>query len=269
MTATLFSGFTEHPPPDSVSIPSATLEENMFQETLLESSSVPKSRRGWSLITAFALESVVAAVLVLVPLLTTGMLPAPVSAPPTVLSFPLPTVEASARQSGGGPSGGLRTAAQHEVVNMFQGTSRLSAGPRVDPDDAKDPNVPPCPGCFGNKSLGSGPNLFGPGNGPGPVHEEKKDKRIVRSHMEDGELIDKVVPVYPSIARITGAQGEVKLHAIISREGRIESLTVVSGSPLLAPAAIDAVRQWRYRPYVLNGQPVEVDTWITVNFRRN
>jgi protein TonB len=87
--------------------------------------------------------------------------------------------------------------------------------------------------------------------------------------MEDGELIDKVVPVYPSIARITGAQGEVKLHAIISREGRIESLTVVSGSPLLAPAAIDAVRQWRYRPYVLNGQPVEVDTWITVNFRRN
>src|SRR6266481_5531560 len=98
----------------------------MFQETLLESASVPKSRRGWSLITAFAMESVVAAVLVLVPLFTTGILPAPVSVPPTVLSFPLPTVEAAAKPSGGGSSGGLRTALQHEVVNVSTGDSQIS-----------------------------------------------------------------------------------------------------------------------------------------------
>ena len=243
----------------------------MFQETLLESSSVPKSRRGWSLITAFAMESVLAAVLVLVPLLTTGMLPATGSAPPTVLSFPLPTVEAAAKPSGGGALGGQRTAVQHEVVNMSTGESLISVGHRGTYDDAKDPHQP----CLNSECIdnisnsGSGPNLFGHGNGAGPVQGGKKEKRIVVSHMEDGELINRVVPVYPSLAKITGAQGEVKLHAFISPEGRIESLTVVSGSPLLAPAAIEAVRQWRYRPYILNGQPVEVETWILVNFHRN
>ena len=56
------------------------------------------------------------------------------------------------------------------------------------------------------------------------------------------------------------------MHALISREGNIEALQLVSGHPLLAPAALDAVRQWRYRPYILNGQTVAVDTQITVNF---
>lgn len=237
----------------------------MFQETLLESASVPKSRRGWSLITAFALESVVAAVLVLVPLLTTGMLPATVSAPPTVLSFPLPTVEASAKPSGGGSFGG-HTAERPEVVNVSSGHSQIWPGSQTNRNGVDDPS--PCPGCVGNKGSDLG-SLLRAGNGTGSVQVEKKDKRIVVSHMEDGELINRVVPVYPSMAKITGAQGEVKLHAFISPEGRIESLTVVSGNPLLAPAAIDAVSQWRYRPYILNGQPVEVETWIFVNFHRN
>jgi len=74
--------------------------------------------------------------------------------------------------------------------------------------------------------------------------------------------------VYPRIAVISGVQGEVKLHAIIARNGTIQSLNAVSGHPLLIRAAIDAVGQWRYRPYVLNGEAVEVETIITVNFRR-
>ena len=56
------------------------------------------------------------------------------------------------------------------------------------------------------------------------------------------------------------------LRAIISRDGAIENLQVLSGHPMLVPAAVDAVRQWRYRPYVLNGEPVEVETEVTVNF---
>ena len=64
----------------------------------------------------------------------------------------------------------------------------------------------------------------------------------------------------------THTQGEVVMHAIIGRDGTIASLQVVSGHALLAPAAIDAVRQWRYRPYTLNGEPVEVETLITVRF---
>ena len=91
-------------------------------------------------------------------------------------------------------------------------------------------------------------------------------KTVRLSHMEPGSLIHNVLPVYPPIARQSGTEGMVVLHAFISREGSIESLQVVSGHPFLARAALDAVRQWRYRPYVLNGQPVEVETQITVNF---
>ncbi|HLZ00144.1 MAG TPA: energy transducer TonB [Candidatus Angelobacter sp.] len=217
------------------------------------------------MVTAFAVELVIIAILVLVPLIATGMLPASFSAPPVIVSFPLPTVEASVKSSSGGSSGGSHSAAKQEmVVSLDPGTTRIP-GPQTPGETATEPG-PTCPGCNG-KDLDSR-KLFPTGSGPGG-QGERKDKPVVVSHMEDGELINRVVPVYPSMAKITGAQGEVKLHAIISRDGRIESLTVVNGSPLLAEAAIDAVRQWRYRPYVLNGQPVEVETWITVNFRRN
>jgi protein TonB len=84
--------------------------------------------------------------------------------------------------------------------------------------------------------------------------------------MMEGNLIHRVQPEYPLLARQARIQGTVVLRAIISREGRIEKLQVVSGHPLLAPAAIEAVRQWRYRPYLLNDQPVEVETQVTVNF---
>jgi len=68
------------------------------------------------------------------------------------------------------------------------------------------------------------------------------------------------------MALLTGVRGEVRLHAIISKDGVIESLTLISGHPLLAKAAMDAVQQWRYRPFLLNHEPVEVETLITVNF---
>jgi periplasmic protein TonB len=84
--------------------------------------------------------------------------------------------------------------------------------------------------------------------------------------MMEGNLIHRVQPDYPPLARQARIQGTVVLRAIINRGGRIENLQVLSGHPMLVPAAIDAVRQWRYRPYVLNDQPVEVETQITVNF---
>jgi protein TonB len=75
-----------------------------------------------------------------------------------------------------------------------------------------------------------------------------------------------VQPLYPPIARQARVQGAVELRAIISKNGTIENLLVVSGHPMLSAAAIEAVRQWRYRPYLLNGEPIEVETEITVNF---
>ncbi len=88
----------------------------------------------------------------------------------------------------------------------------------------------------------------------------------VSSGIEEGLLIRDVKPLYPRLAQAAGVQGEVVLQAVIGKDGRIENLHALSGNPLLVKAALDAVQQWRYRPYLLNGQPVEVETQITVRF---
>jgi len=80
------------------------------------------------------------------------------------------------------------------------------------------------------------------------------------------KLIKEVNPVYPEAARANGVQGTVKLHVILAKDGSVRQVELVSGDPLLVPAAIDAVKQWRYQPSLLNGQPVEVDNEVSVVF---
>jgi protein TonB len=84
--------------------------------------------------------------------------------------------------------------------------------------------------------------------------------------MLQGSLIRRVEPPYPPLARTARIQGPVVLEAVISKEGTMQNLRLVSGHPMLVPAAINAVSQWRYRPYILNGETIEVETQITVNF---
>jgi protein TonB len=81
-----------------------------------------------------------------------------------------------------------------------------------------------------------------------------------------GLLIHRVEPAYPTLAKSARVQGDVVLSAVIDSNGQIQNLQLVSGHPMLVPAAIAAVKQWRYKPYLLNGQPVEVETTITVIF---
>ncbi|MFI5071088.1 MAG: energy transducer TonB, partial [Terriglobales bacterium] len=88
----------------------------------------------------------------------------------------------------------------------------------------------------------------------------------VSQGVTQGLKIRDVKPNYPPLARQARIQGSVLLQAVISKDGSIEDLKVISGHPMLVPAAIDAVKQWKYKPYVLNGEPVVVDTQITVNF---
>lgn len=85
--------------------------------------------------------------------------------------------------------------------------------------------------------------------------------------MEQARLIEHIKPIYPLLAIQTRTQGVVVLHAIIGKDGEVAELQLISGHPLLVRAAMEAVRQWRYRPTLLNGEPVEVDTTITVTFR--
>ena len=77
-------------------------------------------------------------------------------------------------------------------------------------------------------------------------------------------LMRRIEPLYPKLAIQIHREGRVELHAIIATDGTIQSLQVVSGDPLFLQSALDAVRQWRYHPTILNGQPVEIDTHITV-----
>jgi protein TonB len=88
----------------------------------------------------------------------------------------------------------------------------------------------------------------------------------VSSGVQSGLLIRKVQPNYPPLARQARIQGVVVLQAQISKDGNIENLQLISGHPMLAPAAIEAVKQWKYKPYLLNGEPVEVETQVQVNF---
>ena len=92
-------------------------------------------------------------------------------------------------------------------------------------------------------------------------------KRVrISQGVTEGRILQRVEPQYPQIAKAARIQGQVVLTAIISKGGEIENLVLVSGHPMLVPAAIKAVQQWRYRPYLLDGEPVEVETTITVVF---
>lgn len=89
--------------------------------------------------------------------------------------------------------------------------------------------------------------------------------RVSQAVMQ-GMAETRVAPIYPPDAKAARIQGSVVLKAIIGKDGTIENLSVISGHPLLTPSALDAVRQWKYRPYLLNGSPVEVETQVTINF---
>jgi periplasmic protein TonB len=102
---------------------------------------------------------------------------------------------------------------------------------------------------------------------PEKPHEapSAKPKRL-STQLDPAMLIRKVEPAYPILPKQMGRSGHVELRAIIATDGTIQSLQVVRGDPLFYQSALDAVGQWRYRPTILNGQPVEIDTFITVEY---
>jgi protein TonB len=128
-------------------------------------------------------------------------------------------------------------------------------------------------GVAGMSGMGSGSGvpggvMGGIGNAPTPVvrPEAPKGPARVSGGVVAGLKISGANPVYPPIARAAHVSGSVVLHAIISKEGTIKNLSVISGPEMLRTAATEAVQNWRYKPYLLNGDPTEVDTQITVNF---
>jgi len=236
----------------------------MFAESLLETSWAERGRRSWTTATSFGLQAVIVGLLLLIPLLTTVGLPSPRSVS-TPVSFghldsgPTPAVHSD------GPQRGIQIIPYHGRILL---PSRYSHPTSGDPTSFEGPVGPP--GVPIGNYVGAGPSFPIPESGTHPVMAATPPPTIGHefrtSKMLEGSLIRKVEPKYPPLAIAARIQGSVVLAAVISKSGTIENLKLVSGHPMLVPAAIDAVRQWQYRPYVLNGDIIEVETQITVNF---
>jgi periplasmic protein TonB len=241
----------------------------MFADSMEETSWAQRSRRRWITFTSLALQAVATAILLTLPLIRN-------TRPPSahVLSAPVTW----------GPPPAVRPITQRRhFITIVQSnlSNNVLVAPRQTPRAVamiKDVAAPPQVnfadfGVPGGTGVGS-PNgvwkslvesLNRPAIPPSPAPATITNPPRI-SHMNEGNLIRRVQSEYPALARSARIQGAVVMSAIISKEGRIENLRVVSGHPMLVRAAIDAVSQWRYRPYVLNSEPVEVETEITVNF---
>jgi len=175
-----------------------------------------------------------------------------------------------------------RAAVPHQAVRAQAKTAsrvfvapQLFAPARVPTGIHPVQDVPSAPeiGPVSSTGVSAGPSMLGVigsvGEAPPPpaaTKTEQKGPVRVGGNVAAANLIRRIQPVYPPLARTVGVQGSVEFTAKISKEGNIENLTLVRGHPLLVKAAQDAVLQWKYRPTLLNGQPVEVVTEITVNF---
>ena len=158
---------------------------------------------------------------------------------------------------------------QSEMMN-----NQLTAPTRI-PHDIKmvaEKEAPPSNnfGVAGMEGLGGSNSgvlgsVFGSGNGP-KVKAEAPKKVNISAGVAVGMLLQKTQPVYPPIAKAARVSGTVVLQATISKTGTIENLRVISGPAMLQQAAMDAVKSWRYKPYLLNNEPVEVETTVNVIF---
>jgi len=125
-------------------------------------------------------------------------------------------------------------------------------------------------GVAGMEGLGGGsgvPGAFAGMSTAAPKVKAEAPKKVnISGGVATGLLLSKTVPVYPAIAKAARVSGTVVLQATISKTGTIENLRVVSGPAMLQQSALEAVKSWRYRPYLLNGDPVEVETTVNVVF---
>ena len=231
----------------------------------LETTWDQSARRRWTTLASFTMQALGLSLLLLIPTVSVQKPPelwtrfaeGPFLAPP----------EASPQPS---PPGAGHASRASELNGIH-----VVAPPSIPPEIARvnDIGVPAAPdvsrigvrNSTGERRTG----FFGPSEEsvaivPLPPPVSAHPLRI--SHWAEGNIIHRVQPVYPILAHQARIQGSVRLRAIISRAGTIENLTVLSGHAMLIKAALEAVEQWRYRPYLLNGEPIEVETDITVNF---
>jgi periplasmic protein TonB len=241
----------------------------MFEDSLIESGGRLKTKRGRTSLVAFIIEFMILGVMILIPLIFTEALPrtqlmtflvAPPPPPP-----PPPPPAAAVK---------IVKVIQTDIVNgELRTPTKIPKKIEMIKEDEAPPPVMASTGVVGGVPGGVPGGSMGGVIGsvlsstPVAVPKIATPQRVrVSSGVFAGLLIRKVQPNYPPLARQARIQGVVILQAQISKDGSIENLQLISGHPMLAPAAIEAVKQWKYKPYLLNGEPVAVETQVQVNF---
>ncbi len=241
----------------------------MFEDSLMESGGRLKSKQGATTAVSFVLQIILIGVLVLLPLVFTEALPKqqlmtflvapppPPPPPPPPAAAPIKIIK---KMQSDLDNGQLRT-----PTKIPKKVAMIKEDEAPPPSTGVAGVVGGVPGGVPGGALGG--VLSSIANTPTAVPKVATPQRVrVSQGVSQGLLIHQVKPTYPPLARQARIQGTVILQALISKDGTIQNLHLVSGHPMLAPAAIDAVKQWRYKPYFLNGEPVEVETTINVNF---
>ncbi len=236
----------------------------MFADCLSGSELSSHSRRRWTTLISFAVQASVIGLLFMLPLLYTEGLPRLAMLAPLVAPAPPPAVPR--QQTRSAPSS---VAQRNLVEDRLVSPPRIPSAIQVLTEAASAPAMSDLlagvsRGTDASGGRGTVPDSVGVGLALPPPPPSIHHPPV--SRMMEGNLVHRVQPAYPLPAKQFRVQGQVELRAVISREGAIENLQVLSGPAMLVQAAVDAVRQWRYRPYELNGEPVEVETQVTVNF---
>ena len=242
----------------------------MFEDSLIESGGRLRTRRGATTTISFVLQALLVGVLVLLPLIFTEALPKqqlmtflvapppPPPPPPPPAAAPVKVVKQIQSDL---VNGQLRT-----PTKIPQKVQMIKEEEQPPPEMASGGVVGGVPGGVPGGQMGG---VIGGiiSSTPMSVPKVATPQRVrVSGGVTAGNAVYSPKPQYPQIARTARIQGAVVLHAVISKSGAIEQLQVVSGHPMLTQSALETVRQWKYKPYYLNGEPVEVDTTITVNF---
>jgi protein TonB len=232
----------------------------MFDQLVVSSAHASKTNKPWTVAMSAMVQAVIVGILILIPLIYTEALPKGMLN--TFLVAPAPPPPPPP------PAAPVKAIVRPRIV-----TPQRMVAPTVIPktvpvikDEAPDVGAV---GVEGGVAGGVPGGVLGGiigGAAPPPPPKPTQTRIRVGGNVQAANLVRQVQPVYPQIAKTAHVSGTVLLHAIIAKDGSIQELQYVSGPPLLMRAAMDAVREWRYHPTLLNGEPVEVDTTIQVVF---
>jgi protein TonB len=236
----------------------------MFEDSLMESGGRIKTNQKWTGLISTLVQLGMVGILVLLPLIFTEALPKGtlttfLVAPPPPPPPPPPAAPQiqHVQKVSEIVDGSLRT--PNKIPKKVQ---------MIKEEEAPAPSTGVVGGVVGGVPGGSTGGVIGGliGSTAPPPKVATPQKLKVSSGVVEGLKLNAPSPTYPQMARIAHIQGDVVLQATISKNGTVENLHALSGHPILIQAALDAVRQWKYKPYVLNGEPVEVETTIKVQF---